>query len=160
MLTGLLTYVQETSLAVWISESSSLLGYPTILTLHTVGLALLAGASVAVDLRLLGVARASSLAAVAPLFRLMWVGLWINAVTGVLLFIADAVGKAGQPVFWIKLLCVAGAVVVILKTRPLVAQAVPGVPTPITARGRALGLLSIALWTGAIVAGRLMAYLK
>ena len=159
MTTALLTYLQETSLALWVLESPSLLGYPTILALHTVGLAMLVGASVAVDLRLLGVARASSLSAAIPLFRLMWVGLAINAVTGVLLFMADAVHKAGQPVFWVKLLCIAGAVAILVTIRSRVARAEPGVPTPITGRDRRLALASLLLWTGAIVAGRLMAYL-
>jgi hypothetical protein len=40
-----------------VRESRSIWAYPTILTLHTVGLALLAGLSIAVDLRMLGVAR-------------------------------------------------------------------------------------------------------
>ena len=35
--------LQQTRLALWVSGSSSLLGYPTILTLHTIGLALLVG---------------------------------------------------------------------------------------------------------------------
>lgn len=157
MTTRLLTYVQETSLALWVSGSPSLLGYPTILALHTVGLAMLVGGSVAVDLRLLGVARASSLAATRPLFRLMWTGLVINAATGTLLFIADAVHKAGQPVFWIKLACVAGGVWLVVRTAAIVAAAPDG-PAPISAQGRRLALLSLALWTGAIIAGRLMAY--
>lgn len=160
MATSLLTYLQETSLALWVSESASLLGYPTILVLHTVGLAMLVGGSVAVDLRLLGVARASSLAAAKPLFGLMWVGLGVNAATGVLLFIADAVNKAAQTVFWIKLGCIAGAVGVLIQVRSLVMRAEPGTFTPLTLRGQGLAVASLVFWTGALVAGRLMAYLK
>jgi hypothetical protein len=155
----LLTYVQDTSLARWVLESPSLFGYPTILTLHTVGLAMLVGASVAVDLRLLGVARAGALAATTPLFRLMWIGLVINAGTGVLLFIADAVRKAEQPVFWIKLACIAGAIGVLVKVRGLVRNASSQGSPVVPDRARLLALASLALWTGAIAAGRLMAYL-
>jgi uncharacterized membrane protein len=160
MPTGLLTYLQETSLALWVSQSPSLLGYPTILTFHTVGLALLVGGSVAIDLQLLGVARAAPLSASAPLFRLMWPGLAINGLTGLLLFMADAVNKAQQPVFWVKLVCIGGAVAVLIQIRAVVAAAPPDVPTPLTARGRTLALVSLVFWVGAIVAGRLMAYLK
>ena len=85
-----------------------MLGYPAILTLHTIGLALLVGANIAVDLRLLGVARRGPLIALAPLFRVMWIGLALNTVSGILLFMADAVRKASQPIFLIKLACVAG----------------------------------------------------
>lgn len=151
-----LTYLQDTQLAQWVSGSPSLLGYPTILVLHTVGLALLVGGSVAVDLRLLGVARAAPVGAVGPLFRLMWIGLAINAATGVLLFIADAVGKAHQPIFWAKLACVAGGVWVMMRLGPMVDGAQPADGRG----GRRLAVASLVLWTGAMVSGRLMAYLK
>jgi hypothetical protein len=157
MATDVLTFLQETAVAQWVSGSSSIFGYPTILTLHTVGLALLVGPSVALDLRLLGVARTGPLAAMAPLFPIMWTGLAINAVSGVLLFIADAVHKAGQPIFWIKLLCIAAAVVVLLMIRALLARPA-GAETGSSPSARRLAVASLVLWTGAIVAGRLMAY--
>lgn len=158
MTTQFLTFVQETALARWVAESSSLLGYPTILVLHTVGLALLVGSSVAVDLRLLGIARGGPLAATLPLFRLMWTGLALNGASGALLFIADAVHKAEQGVFWIKLACVAGAVVMVVKARTIARMAAGGGVVPAGA-GHIVAWLSLVLWTGAIIAGRLMAYL-
>jgi hypothetical protein len=159
MATTLLTFLQETPLALWVSGSPSLLGYPTILTLHTVGLALLVGASVAVDLRLLGVARAMPLEALAPLFPIMWIGLAINTASGVLLFMADAVRKAGQPVFLIKLACIAGAVMVVLMMRGRVMRPSTTGPPAASTHPRALALASLVLWAGAIAAGRLVAYL-
>ena len=158
MTTQFLTNVQETALARWVAESSSLLGYPTILVFHTLGLALLVGSSVAVNLRLLGVARRGPLAATLPLFRLMWTGLVLNGVSGVLLFVADAVHKAEQRVFWIKLACVAGAMVTVVKARTLARSAGNGGTIP-AATARGVAWTSLALWTGAIIAGRLMAYL-
>ena len=155
----MLIYLQETRLALWVSGSSSLLGYPAILTLHTIGLALLVGAGVAVDLRLLGVARGTPLSALAPLFRIMWIGLAINTVSGVLLFIADAVRKGSQPIFAVKLLCVAGAVAVLVMIRSLVLHPSSAVTIAASTRARTLAMASLVLWTGAIVAGRLMAYL-
>lgn len=154
MPTELLTYVQETSLALWVSESPSLFGYPTILTMHTVGLAMLVGSSVAIDLRLLGVARAGALSVLTPFFRFAWLGLAINAASGVLLFIADAVTMAAQPVFWIKLLCIAGAVAIVVRVKSLI-----DVGEPLPSTMAPLAVLSLVLWTGAISAGRLMAYL-
>ena len=53
----ILTSLEHSGVATWIRESPSIWGYPTILTLHTVGLAVLVGANWALDLRLLGVAR-------------------------------------------------------------------------------------------------------
>jgi hypothetical protein len=49
-----LTTLESTSFAAWLRESNTIWAYPTVLTLHTVGLALLVGASAALDLRLLG----------------------------------------------------------------------------------------------------------
>ncbi len=157
MATTFLTLLQETALARWVSESPSMFGYPAILTLHTIGLALLVGANIAVDLRLLGVARRSPLVALAPLFRLMWIGLALNTISGILLFMADAVRKASQPIFLIKLACVAGAVVILVMLQSLVKRSAG--TSPSSARAGALAMASLALWTGAIVAGRLMAYL-
>jgi hypothetical protein len=154
-MSALLTSLQETSLALWVSGSPSLLGYPTILVLHTIGLVLLVGPSVAISLRLLGVAKAAPLSAMSPFFRIMWIGLVINAVTGVLLFIADALHKAEQPVFWIKLTAIAGAVLVLLRTRRIVFGLSDGV-TP--SEGRGLAVAALLFWTIAMVAGRLMAY--
>jgi hypothetical protein len=159
MAEALLTSLQETALAQWVSGSSSIWGYPTILTLHTVGLALLVGLSVALDLRLLGVGRAAPLVVFRPLFRVMWLGLIINAITGVLLFIADAVHKAGQTVFWIKLICIALALVVLVKQRPFVFSGGATEVSGAGGRARRLAALSLLLWSGAMIAGRLMAYL-
>ena len=134
-----------------------MLGYPSILTLHTIGLALLVGANIAVDLRLLGVAQRSPLSALVPLFRIMWIGLALNTVSGILLFMADAVRKAGQPVFLIKLACVAGAVVILVMIQSVVKRSTGTIPS--SARAGSLAIASLVLWTGAMVAGRLMAYL-
>jgi hypothetical protein len=158
-MSAFLTSLQETSLALWVSESPSLLGYPTILAFHTIGLALLVGPSVAVDLRLLGVAAATPLGALRPLFGIMWTGLVINAVTGLLLFIADAVMKAAQPVFWVKLACIAGAVLILLRLRASILAAADRPQLTAVPRGRSLALASILLWTVAMIAGRLMAYM-
>ena len=84
-------------------ESPSLWAYPTVLTLHTVGLGIVVGASAVIDLRLLGYARRIRVVDLAPLFALMAWAFVLNAVTGILLFIADATTKSTQPVFYIKL---------------------------------------------------------
>src|SRR4030095_12116750 len=93
-------------------ESNSIWAYPTMLTLHTIGLALLVGASAALDLRVLGWGDALALADLRPLFRWMWIGFWINALSGVGLLAADAPARAAAPMFLIKLGLVAIGVVV------------------------------------------------
>ena len=155
---GFMTSLQETSLALWVSGSSSLLGYPTILVLHTVGLAMLVGANLVVDFRILGVARGAPWPALYPLFRLMWIGFALNAITGLLLFIADAVRKVNQPVFLVKLAFIAVAIMVLVLIQRAVGAVVQP-PVPGEPGAKLLAVLSLVLWAGAIVAGRLVAYM-
>ena len=54
MMLMLLATVEQNALSVWVRESPSLLAFPFILYLHTLGLAMLAGINVGLDLWLLG----------------------------------------------------------------------------------------------------------
>ena len=49
---GLFTWLEESGLAEWVRMSS--IGYPTVITLHAIGMAIMVGLCVIVDLRLLG----------------------------------------------------------------------------------------------------------
>lgn len=159
----ILQRLQDSSLGVWVSTSPSLLAYPTILTLHTVGLAMVVGPNAVLNLRVLGFARAINFDALRPIFRVMLLGLIINASTGLALFISEAADKGTTYTFWIKLLIIAVALAVagIMKRR--LYPAGDGFASPadaITPGLRILAVLSCALWVGAIFAGRLMAYLE
>ena len=157
-MTTFTAWLEGSALGVWTRESPSIWAYPTILTLHTIGLGVLVGANAIVDVRLLGFAPRLPLPSLAPLYRFMWAGLAVNAVTGVLLFISNATTKASQPVFYIKLALIAMALVITAMVRPAVERS-PSEADPPRVRDRRLAVLSLLIWTGAIVAGRLMAYL-
>ena len=73
-----------------VGESPSVWAIPTVLTLHTTGLAVLVGASWVLDLRLLGLSRSIPLSAFRWVFRAVAIGLIVNLLTGVLLFIKNA----------------------------------------------------------------------
>ena len=166
---GLAAWLETTGLATWTRESPSLWAYPTVLTLHTVGLGIVVGANAVIDLRLLGFAPRVPAPTLAPLFRLIWWAFALNAATGVLLFMADAVIKSKQPVFYAKLTLIALALWNTALIKPIVkgdrprpdAHDTPDAPDTNIATGRAkrLAVVSLLLWTGAITAGRLMAYL-
>ena len=151
-MTNVLPWIEGTAIATWVRESPSLWAYPTVLTLHTVGLGIVVGASAVVDLRLLGYGRRMPLPALAPLFRLMAYAFAVNAMTGVLLFMADATTKARQPVFYVKLTCIFIALWCTVGTRRIVRGDVPDA-------GARQALASLLFWAAAIAAGRLMAYL-
>ena len=146
--------IEGLPISTWLRESNSIWAYPTMLTLHTLGLALLVGASAALDLRVLGWGRALALADLRPLFRWMWIGFWVNALSGVVLLAADATTKAAAPMFLIKLGLVAvGVVVMAAQRREVFAPA-----AAVTAAAKSLAIASLTVWFVAIAAGRLMAY--
>jgi hypothetical protein len=154
-------WLEATSIATWTRTSPSLWAYPTILTLHTVGLGIVVGASAVLDLRLLGYGRRIALPSLQPLFRILWWGFALNAASGILLFMSEATTKGKQPVFFIKLTLIALALVATVQTKRVitpVASASPVTPIEPGPRGARLAIASLALWAGAITAGRLMAY--
>lgn len=155
-----LSWLQESSIAIWVAESESLWAYPTILALHTFGLAFLVGANVVIDFRLLGLSRDTPIGPLKKLFPTMWVGLAINTVTGLLLFAASARLKAVMIMFYIKLGCIALALIAAVRIRRVVFDAAAEPASAVPDGARRLAVLSIVLWTGAIIAGRLMAYVK
>lgn len=158
-MTDLLVWLEATALATWTRESPSLWAYPTILTLHTVGLGIVVGLAAAIDLRLLGVARRVPLPALAPAFSLIAAGFLLNAATGVLLLIADATAKSRQPILYVKLGLIGLAVRETLRARRVLRSDDPRLGTEPSPRARTIAVRSLVLWAGAIAAGRLMAYL-
>ena len=98
-----------------------------------------------------------------PLFPIMWWAFALNFVTGVLLFMADATTKARQRVFYVKLALIALAtcrhawsVSRGLASRRTASMDGARSRRPFGTRGDSCRCV---LWTAAIVAGRLLAYL-
>ena len=120
-----LAWLENTGFGTWVRESPSVFAYPTILFLHTVGLGFLVGTNIVIDLRLLGFAAEAPLAPLDKFFPVMWVGFWINAVSGTALLIADATTKFANPVFFIKMAFVALSVInmVLIRRRRMVPAA-------------------------------------
>ena len=153
------TWLQDTPFAHWVASDPSLLAYPTILTLHTAGMAIVVGTCVVMDLRLLGICGDVPLSALVGAPRLVWTGFFINAATGLALFTTDAEHKAVQTVFFVKLSLIFLALAVYARLRRLVFRTAAPHASTMSSEVKALAVLSLLLWTGATVAGRLMAYL-
>jgi hypothetical protein len=153
------TRLQESAFAMWVASAPTLLAYPTILTLHTVGMAIVVGTCAVMDLRLLGIAPDVPLTALANAPRLVWTGFLINAATGIALFTTDAEHKATQTVFFVKLALIVLALLAYGRLRRIVFRNPAALAAPIPTEAKMLAIVSLILWTGATVAGRLMAYL-
>lgn len=152
----MLEWLDTTALSTWLKESPSVWSSPTVLTLHTMGLSVLVGACGLLDLRLLGVNRGIPLPAFRWVFRAVAISLTVNLVTGVLLFIKNPVTWASSVPFLIKMLLVVASVVTVVPIRRFVlSDAAAG---EVTSGIRALALVSIAAWSAAVTAGRLLAY--
>jgi hypothetical protein len=154
-----LQQVEQIGFLVWIREGGSILGYPLVLFLHTLGLGTIAGLNGVIDLRILGLAPHVRLAPMTRLFPIIWLAFAVTALSGTTLLLAAASTKLVSPVFYVKMVFVVLALVnlQLLKTRVL---ARAGVDTePLTSGARMLAATSLVLWCAATMAGRLMAYL-
>lgn len=155
-----LIQIEQSGLSMWLRESESLWAYPIFISLHTVGLAIVVGFSSAVDLRLLGIAPGTPLAAMRNLFSLAWFGFWVNALSGVVLLFANPTNFLTNPLFYIKLGLIAlAAVNMRLLQTQLFCNPASLDAGPVPMKGRILAGTSLAFWLGAITAGRWTAYI-
>ena len=153
----MLEWIETTQLGLWLRESPSVWAFPMVLTLHTIGLAVLIGASWMLDLRLLGVGRHVPLAAFRWVFPTIAVGLTVNLLTGVLLFIKNAATWGVALPFFIKMGLVVASVATLLPIRSLVLRS-GDQQREVGGNARMLAVASILAWAAAVTAGRLLAY--
>ena len=102
----LLSTIEYSAFCTWVRESNSLWAYPGILFMHTVGTAIVVGMSAIVDLRVLGFARRLPVAPLDRYFPVIWAGFWASAISGAILFAADATSKIVSPLFGVKMLAI------------------------------------------------------
>ena len=122
----MLEWIEATSIGVWMRESLSIWAFPTVLTLHTTGMGILVGASWVLDLRLLGLNRKVPLSAFRWVFPVLTIGLTLNIVTGVMLFIKNATTWGTAIPFLVKMLLVITSVALLVPIRSYVYRSQPG----------------------------------
>ena len=127
--------------------------FPVIEAVHLLGLSLLGGAVLVLDLRLLGVLlRSESIADLARSTKL-WAmaGMIAMASTGVPLFMSEAVKCYYNPSFWVKMATLPVAVAFTIAVRYWIGTKPPAATSP---RTRLAGVVSIGLWFTVAAAGR------
>ena len=153
-----LYWLEGTRLATFIRESQSIYAYPTFLFLHALGLSIVVGISSGVALRVLGLAPSIPLAPLRGFFPWMWLGFAINTVSGSGLVIAYASSELTNPVFLTKIafVALAAATMWLLDKKAFFnADGSEGVPRG----GKVLAGTLILFWLGAVISGRLIAYI-
>jgi hypothetical protein len=153
-------WLEGTAVAIWVGQS--LYGYPFMLGMHVVGLAIVVGIFAMRDLRLLGCFAGISYESIDSLKKLAWTGFSVNAVSGCFLFTSQATTFASSTPFLLKISMIflpAICAAIIQNRMRDEASAWDGSGTVEIGSVKAIAFVSLALWAGAIIAGRLTAYL-
>jgi hypothetical protein len=151
-------WIEQTDFSHWMRESPSVLAFPNILFLHTLAMAFLVGTNAAVDFRLLGFAPQMRVAPMEKFFPLMWSSFWVMVVTGMMLLIAYPAKAFTNPLWYVKFVFIALALVNtrLIKTRVF---RDPGLDVrPVPTNWKILAGTSLFFWAGAITAGKLLAH--
>jgi hypothetical protein len=135
--------------------------YPALETTHYIGLSLLVGGIMLIDLRVLGFARPLPLKSMIGLLPFVWVGFIINALTGTGLFIYGATSFGVNHAFWLKMTFIVFAGLNALAfdlsvRRSKVNWVAADLPPP---HVKTFATLSFVLWLCVVTTGRWMAYI-
>ena len=153
-----LDWIESTGLSVAIREGG--LPYPVLGGIHLLSIALFGGMLLATDVRLLGwgLARYKVSDVVAQLRPWKWLGLAVIVITGLLLMWAEPIRLYKSPAFWTKMALFALVGVHALVFRESVYRYPEKLDEGLTQRAKVAAALSLVLWAGLIVAGRLIAF--
>jgi hypothetical protein len=156
---ALLQYLKDSAFSEWLSLS--MLGFPTLIALHSVGMGVAVGLALMISLRLHDVISGFEPRLIPRLLQLTLWGFLLNLLTGVLLFITRGPEYLVTPIFLVKMVLVFGGAAILFRLRtilgPIAASAAADV---IDGRARHLSIALSTAWFGAVVAGRLIAYLS
>jgi uncharacterized membrane protein len=136
--------------------------YPLVNAGHLLGVALLVGAILPMDVRLLGAWPEIPVANLGQvLLPFAIAGCTLAILSGSLLFIVQPTDYAVKPLFWAKMALVLLGLVNALALRRTQAwrEQFPAVPTPPATRLRLAAGLSALLWLTVLLFGRLLGYL-
>lgn len=154
-----LVWLESTSVAQAIRTSIWM--YPAFETAHYIGLALLVGGIMLIDLRVLGVARSLPLRSMVGLLPWVWTGFIINATTGSLLFTYGATNFGTNRAFWLKMMFMVLAGLNALAFQVATTRSrtdwLSTERPPLSVK--AFATLSFGLWLCVVTTGRWMAYI-
>src|SRR4026208_1968884 len=132
--------------------------FPVIATIHLMGLSVLGGAVLLVDLRLLGLGlrRQPGAQLARDAERWLFRSLLVMVATGIPLFMCFATKYYYLTFFWVKMASLIAVIVFTRSVRRRVALAKDGEVSPI--RRKLVALVSMFLWTTVAVGGRYIGF--
>src|SRR6186713_1407119 len=155
---GILEWMEQTRLSIFINESSSLFGFAGFLCVHTLGLSLLAGVNCVVSIRMLGVAPTIPLQPLKRLFPFMWLGFILTLLSGAGLAMARATALLTNPILIIKLVLVVVGMWIMWIMERTVFNNPAGFNESKPGNARLLAGAEIVIWFVVLTLGRLIAY--
>ena len=155
-----LVSLEQTGFSQWVRDAPTIWAFPTILFVHTLGMAIVAGGSTMISLIVLGFWPAVPIKPFARMFPLLWVAFGVNAVSGTMMLVADATTKLKTPDFYIKMALVFAGLFVLIRMRRQIFEDPQLDQAPLSGNAKMLAWASLACWFGAIISGRLLAYVK
>lgn len=157
---SLLLWMKELPWVVSFRESSWV--YPIVETVHGIGMGLLVGTLTVIDIRVLGGLRRIPLELMPKLTPFLWVGFVLNACSGALMFMSDGPRLIDNWIFQAKMILIALGLLTAWRLQRWLAPASTAAsagPRSGLPRTQQIAALSLLLWYGAIVAGRVTAFL-
>ena len=153
-----LEWIESTGLSTAIREGALL--YPILGGIHLLGIALFGGMVLATDLRLLGWAmQTRPVSDMIQQFRAWkWFGFVLVVSSGLLLAWAEPQKLYRSPSFWIKIVLLVLVGVHALIFRRSVYDSPARLDVALTSNAKLAGAISLFLWAGLIVSGRLIAF--
>ncbi|MDH5829580.1 hypothetical protein QFW80_03475 [Luteimonas sp. M1R5S18] len=148
---------EASALGEWIRGAGQ--AYAVANVVHLLGLSLLVGPALLMDLRLLGLGRAFPLAeTVRCLGRVAGAGLVLAVCSGVALFSADAVALSTHPLMRLKLALVLLALANVALFHAWAGRERASWTATVPVAARACAVVSLLAWPAIVVAGRMIAY--
>lgn len=160
LMTNLANWIASTRLSQFFGTADGLI--PTSQSIHILALSVIFGSCLMISLRLLGVgASGRSVSRLAQtLLPWMWWSLVALVLTGLLQLVAEPARELGNTLFWLKmgmLVCVLALNAWFGRTVRAHAATWDGAATR-PASARQFAVVSLLLWVGIILCGRLIAY--
>jgi len=154
-----LQWLEDTAFSDWVLTST--IGFPLMLSLHAVGMAIAIGLILVLDLRLLGAFDVISFSFLRRVLVLSWAGFIVNFFSGTALFVPRGIEYIGDPAFLSKMLLITLGVATTAHLQRLLSRqsADWDAGATVLASSRAWAVGSILIWFGAITSGRLIAYI-